>query len=83
MNFAESFRIHKAVEYIKQTSFIDDGFNWDVEDIESDELGSVLAHYGIMIDSFSQEGVGILRNELVGLAEETQTREMVRIYAEA
>lgn len=83
MNFAESFRIHNAVEYIRQASFIDDGFNWEIDEIEGDELGSVLAYYGILIDSFSKEAVAVIRNELRGLAEDAQTSEMVRIYAEA
>jgi hypothetical protein len=82
MNLKEQFRIHKAVEYIKHASFFDDGFNWEYEDVESDDLKGILAYYGIFIDSFCSEAVNVLRNELSQLAEASQTAEMLRLYGE-
>jgi hypothetical protein len=66
-------RINKIVAYIKSQ----DSFPFDVMDIK-DEFAVVLEYYGIYIRSGMDE-YDLFENELLKLAEVSQTSEMVRL----
>ena len=63
------YRIHQAIEYIKQ----DPEFPFDTHD----DFRDILAHYGIAIN-LEQDDEPALREELRRIAEEAQTTEIAR-----
>jgi hypothetical protein len=62
--------IHNVVEYIKQS-----GFEFDCHDVLEDTEG-ILDYYQIF-NRFNQEEFKLLKNELLRLAEERQTQEIL------
>jgi hypothetical protein len=62
--------IHNVVEYIKQS-----GFEFDCHDVLEDTEG-ILDYYGIF-NTFNQEELDLLIRELLRLAEERQTQEIL------
>ena len=65
-----SYRIHQAVEYIKQ----DLAFPFDTHD----DFRDILAHYGIAIN-LDHDDESALKDELRRIAEEAQTAEIARL----
>ena len=75
----ERLRVHNAVEYVKHSSkYSRGGFHWDEFDV-IDNIGSVMADFGIWIDSFTDEGIARLKEDLLGVAEEQHKKEMTRM----
>lgn len=75
----ERHRIHKAVEYIRHSSkYSRGGFHWDEFDV-MDNIGSVMAEFGICIDSFTEEGIARLKMDLLEVAEKQHAKEMARM----
>lgn len=67
-------KVHAVIEYIK----LQNDFCFDVLDVlESPE--QILQHYSIFID-FTDAEKQMIQKELIKLAEEFQTTEMVRLY---
>ena len=64
-----SYRIHQAIEYIKQ----DLDFPFDIHD----DFRDILAHYGITI-TLDHDDEPVLKDELRRIAEEAQTAEIAR-----
>jgi len=75
----QAFKRNKAIEYIKHLVDCGDEFAWEPEDIE-DEVHSILAYYGIDSEMFTDESLGMIRDELMELWENSREIEMVRIY---
>jgi hypothetical protein len=81
MNSEQSYKMHMAIEYMRHRIDCGEEFGWNFEDIESDEIHTILGCYGIVSDDFSSEAIEVLRSELIEIAEKEQDREMGRIYA--
>ncbi|MFZ1684114.1 MAG: hypothetical protein WAU88_08295 [Candidatus Zixiibacteriota bacterium] len=63
------YKIHQAIEYIKQ----DHEFPFDTHD----DFRDILAHYGITI-TLNHDDEPVLREELRRMAEDAQTAEIAR-----
>jgi len=70
MNQIKNQEIHNIIEYIKQA-----GFEFDCQDVLEDTQ-SIFDHYGVF-NNFNQEGFELLKGELLKLAEERQTQEIL------
>lgn len=64
--------IHNIVEYIKTC-----GFEFDCHDVTEDTQ-RILDHYGI-ISNFNQQELELLEEELLKLAEQRQTQEILHL----
>jgi hypothetical protein len=62
--------VHNIVEYIKQS-----GFEFDCHDVLEDTQ-RILDYYGIF-NTFNHEELELLKNELLKLAEQRQTQEIL------
>jgi hypothetical protein len=81
MTAYQNMRALLTVEYIKQQAdFKEEGFHFNTEDIEED-LQAVCGFYEVFIDTYSDEEIAFIRKRLMKMAENEQTKEMVRIYA--
>lgn len=69
-----NLKVYAVIKYIKSM----DTFSFDILDV-LEAPHSILEHYGIFV-SFNKEEIALLQKDLMRMAEQFQSSEIVRLY---